>query len=236
MGGVATGVRNDEAGFVLKTAEGITDENEFIITHHAQFLVPINIINIYGNQEGRTSNDDIKDNWNVILENVSNIERANEEVVLIGDMNKLVGNGEYGIKDNNPKVSFGGTLIHDLLKTEKYIILNSSEKCIGGPFTRIDPSNPDIKSCLDLCIISKGLLKYVVELVIDDGRLFTPHRAVRNKLIYSDHLSIHVKFKGILEVIRSYQKDGKLLSWNTNKENGWQTYKSLTSNCDKLEE
>ena len=102
MGGVATGVRNDEAGFVLKTAEGITDENEFIITRHAQFLVPINIINIYGNQEGRTSNDDIKDNWNVILENVSNIERANEEVVLIGDMNKLVGNGEYGIKDNNP--------------------------------------------------------------------------------------------------------------------------------------
>ena len=56
MGGVATEVRNDEAGFVL---------------------VPINIINIYGNQEGRTSNDDIKDNWNVILENVSNIERAN---------------------------------------------------------------------------------------------------------------------------------------------------------------
>ena len=70
----------------------------------------------------------------------------------------------------------------------------------------MDPSNPDIKSCLDLCIISKGLLKYVVELVIDDGRLFTPHRAVRNKLIYSDHLSIHVKFKGIPEVIRSYKR------------------------------
>ena len=137
MGGVATAIRKDEAG-------------EFIITRHAQFVNQINIINIYGMQEGRNSRDDIADSWNVILEHLNKIEKAGEESIIIGDLNRLIGNGEFGVKDNNPKVSAGGNLILNLLKTEKFLLLNSSNKCCGGPFTRIDPSNPKIKSCLDL--------------------------------------------------------------------------------------
>ena len=34
----------------LKIAEG-TDYNEFIVTQHTQFQVPLNILNIYGEQE-----------------------------------------------------------------------------------------------------------------------------------------------------------------------------------------
>ena len=141
-------------------------------------------------------------------------------MIILGDLNKLIGNGEFGVKGNNPNVTPGGKLIHNLLKTEKYILVNASEECQGGPFTRFDPSDAERKSCLDLCIISKSLRKYLVEMIIDDRRLFTPHRAVQNGFKYSDHVSLHVKFKGIPEVMKGYQMDGKRVSWNTKKDSG----------------
>ena len=147
-----------------------------------------------------------------------------------------MGNGEHGVQNNNPKVYCGGKLIHDLLETEKFILLNNSEKCSGGPFTRVDPSNPEVKSCLDLCIISKGLYKYVMEMIIDVNLTFTPHRSTKTKLTFSDHFSVLVKFRGIPEVARSYQKDGKTSSWNTNKEDGWVKYKQLTTENEKLDD
>ena len=52
---------------------------EFIITRHAQFSSPINVMNIYGMQEGRNTNVEIEDRWNVILENIDKIEKANED-------------------------------------------------------------------------------------------------------------------------------------------------------------
>ena len=76
-------IRNNEAGFALKTAEGKDDEEEFIITRHAQFIQPINILNIYGSQEGRNSKDNIEEKWDIILEKISGIERVNEEIIII---------------------------------------------------------------------------------------------------------------------------------------------------------
>ena len=212
MGGVATAIRKDEAGYVLKIAEGNEHTDEFIITRHAQFVQPINIINIYGMQEGRNSKEKIEEGWKVILDHVDKFQKEGEETIILGDLNRLIGNGEYGVKSNNPKVTFGGSLILDLLKTENFLLLNSSESCVGGPFTRIDPSNEAIKSCLDLCIISIGLKKYFEKMIIDKEHLFTPHRATGNRLIFTDHLSLHIKFKEIPEVSKCYQKAGKLVS------------------------
>ena len=62
MGGVATAIRKDIAGFALKIAEG-NEDNEFIITRHAQFINPINVMNIYGMQEGRNTNVEIEDGY-----------------------------------------------------------------------------------------------------------------------------------------------------------------------------
>ena len=47
MGGIATSIKNVDAMHVLKVTEG-ENENEFLITQHCQFVVPINIINVYG--------------------------------------------------------------------------------------------------------------------------------------------------------------------------------------------
>ena len=42
----------------LKSKEGENDD-EFLITRHSQFATPINVVNIYGEQKGRSTNDDI---------------------------------------------------------------------------------------------------------------------------------------------------------------------------------
>ena len=110
----------------------------------------------------------------------------------------MIGCGENGVENNNPKVSFGGKLVLELIAGGEYSFVNSSEKCRGGPFTREEPNNPALRSCLDLVIVSKGLVDYIVELIIDKERTFTPQRVVKGKkFIYADHYSMHFILKGM---------------------------------------
>ena len=51
-----------------------------------------------------------------------------EGCLLVGDLNKHVGNDDLEVKGNHKKISIGGHLVRDLLAT-----------CEGGPWTRIDP-------------------------------------------------------------------------------------------------
>ena len=112
MGGISTAIRKDENQFCLKVDEGENDD-EFLITRHCQFLKPINICNVYGEQESRNKNYEIEERWSRICDQLKIIEDRNEEVILIGDMNKLIGNGPFGVKNN--KVTFGRKLVHQLL-------------------------------------------------------------------------------------------------------------------------
>ena len=118
MGGVATCVNKKDSDSVLMTKEG-EDKDEYIITRHSQFLRPINVINVYGEQENRNSKECIEKRWMRLRDEVSKIEAKNEAVILIGDLNKHVGNGSLGISGNHPKVSFGGKLVQELLADQK---------------------------------------------------------------------------------------------------------------------
>ena len=68
-GGIATSIIEGEAAECLKITEG-NDNNEFLITRHAQFIPPINVINVYSEQENRTASDIIKEHWNEVLEEI----------------------------------------------------------------------------------------------------------------------------------------------------------------------
>ena len=153
----------------------------------------------------------------------------------MGDLNKMVGNDKSGIIENIPKVSFGGKLILELLSEENYFLVNSSDKCKGGPFTRMEPNNPDVKSCLDLIIVSKGLVEYIEELIIDKERKFTPHRAGKGKLIFTDHFSLFFKMKGIPLRNPTMRVKNSEVIWNTNKPGGWSKYKECTENNAELD-
>ena len=236
MGGIATCIANKEMAntVVMKYGEG---DDEFIITRHSQFSVPINIINVYGEQESRVGNDEVEQRWSRIVNEIENIERRGEETILLGDLNKHV--GEI-IPGNHKKCSFGGKLVKDLLNTDKFILANALKSVEGGPFTRYDPANPDNddkKSCLDLIIMSKNLSKYVENLIIDKKLAFTPGRAVsKSKIVYPDHYGLVMKFKNIPMKPQNNLSGTKYSTWNTNKEGGWTKYKDITEDNTKLED
>ena len=120
MGGVATAIRENEKMYAIKTDEGL-EKDEFLITRHSQFMPPINVINCYGEIESRSTKREIDERWQRLLAKIIRIESNNESVILIGDLNKLVGNGEFGVTGNTEKVSHGGKLIQNLLSGGKYM-------------------------------------------------------------------------------------------------------------------
>ena len=91
-----------------------------------------------------------------IYNEIVKIENRRENCIILGDMNKHIGCDELGVKNNHPRISFGGELIRALLAEGKYICLNNHQNTRGGPFTRVDPSDPLKLSCLDLVFISKN--------------------------------------------------------------------------------
>ena len=236
MGGISTSVKNNDAMHTLKVKEG-DNEDEFLVTRHSQFVTAINLINIYGEQEGQSTKDDILNIWNRIMTEVTKIEANSEFCVIIGDINKHVGDI---IDGNHEKVTFGGQLIRNMLKSDKFVLVNSTSKVVGGPFTRYDPSDPKCeikKSCLDLAIISKELLKYVHKMTIDKNLKITPCRPIsKTKMVYPDHFSFLLTFKNLPLKINVKNCVPKYTLWNTNKEGGWEKYTALTEENIKLDE
>ena len=114
---------------------------------------------------------------------------------MIGDLNRHVG---HLIDGNHEKVSIGGKLIEEFLSNSKYVLVNGTNKVEGGPFTRIEPSDPDSdakKSCLDLMFVSKSLFKFIDKVKIDTERKFTPCHALKKKVTYPDHYTMLMVMK-----------------------------------------
>ena len=151
-------VRDREIGSSLKVDEG-KEELEMIVTRHDQFTPPLNVINLYGEQECRTKKEVMMDNWNKVMEVISQIERKHELVIVLGDLNK-----PYNMNESNTKMTVGGKLIQELIDTDKYVLVKAMDNVINVPYTRYDPAPPDDekkKSTLDLFIISKQLERHV---------------------------------------------------------------------------
>ena len=72
-GDIAICVKRKDSIHTLKVFEGKNDD-EVIITRHGQFEIPINVINIYGSQECRTSREKILESWGNVLQEVAKIE------------------------------------------------------------------------------------------------------------------------------------------------------------------
>ena len=89
-GGIATSININDANECVKISEG-RDSNEYIVTIHSQFLTPINVINVYSEQENRTAVNVIRDHWQELMEEIRKIENKGEQLILIGDFNKHIG-------------------------------------------------------------------------------------------------------------------------------------------------
>ena len=147
MGGIATCVNNKNATTALKVSEGRDDE--YIITRHGEFNPAINVINYYGKQESRQSKSSIDEDWENILDEIVKIEAKNEHLVLLGDLNRHL--GQY-IPGNNEKSSYAGKLLIDFLEKGDYVLVNASSKCKNGPFTRYDRTDPKNETKMSVLI------------------------------------------------------------------------------------
>ena len=85
-GGIATLISKSHSNSVLKVGEG-SEPDEYLVTRHSQFSIPINIINVYEKVESRVTNEEIEDSWYRVVTEIKKIEHRNEAFILIGDMN-----------------------------------------------------------------------------------------------------------------------------------------------------
>ena len=167
----------------------------------------------------------ILERWQRLLLDLKKIEAS--------DMNRKIGNYDLGVAGNNPEVSYGGSLLRDLLANGEYVLVNNTKNVSGGPFTRFDPANPMKKSLLDLIIISRSLLKYLDELTIDTDFKFPIQHPIKagGKTVMkkSDHVPLVLKLKNLPHDPAMRKKDVKVSKWNFNKPGGWNKYKQLTN-------
>ena len=91
---------------------------------------------------------------------------------------------------------------------------------------------------LSLVIVNNDLYEFIDMLKVDKERLFTPHRAIGKgqRLIFTDHFSLHLVFKNVLTKSLTKPVDEKHIMWNTNKPEGWNCFKELTENNQDLNE
>ena len=128
-----------------------------------------------------TSKSTMLERWGRVLEVIHGVLANKESLVVLGDFNKHIGSDHLGVAGNHNKITFGGSLVRDLIDNGDVILVNNTNKAEGGPFTRKDPSNPqdeNKKSCLDLALISTDLYRYVDRLVIDKEEKYKMHRVV----------------------------------------------------------
>ena len=178
-----------EAPNTVKVAEGKEDTDEYIIVRLDHVVPAVNLVNIYGSQECRTSNDDILDGWSRLVKDIEEITSRGEAFLIMGDLNRAVGSDELGAHGNHDRVSYGGKLVRELVKEKNCVILNNMAE--GGPWTWIQRGKEANKSCLDLAICSPNLVPFVKVVLIDKAKQFTPRRVIWKKgsftSIFTDH-------------------------------------------------
>ena len=229
-GGICSAVVGSLKEQTVRVVEG-GEEDEWQAVRLNHIRPAITIINVYGEQEGRSSKDEVRAKWGRLLKVLEEARLRGDHCLLVGDMNKQVGNDHLGVPGNHPEVTPGGQLIRDLVESGNWVLVNAmEEKVEGGPFTRQDPASGR-QSCLDLWLCTDGLVPHVKSLVIDSERKMTVARPVwrrgRWQLTHSDHYTMLLTLQN-LPTGRQSEKGNKEVGWNLARKNGWEKYKQLT--------
>ena len=103
-GGVASSVARSFMSSAIGAGEGAKGD-EYLITRFACFNPALNVINCYGEQRG-TPKTEVEEKWIRLRQEMENVRARNEFCVLAGDLNKLVGCGEFGVSGNHPELSY----------------------------------------------------------------------------------------------------------------------------------
>ena len=59
------------------------------------------------------------------MEVIYNVLAKGESLVVMGDLNRHIGSDHLGVNGNHDKISFGGSLVRDLIDTGDVILVNN---------------------------------------------------------------------------------------------------------------
>ena len=90
---------------------------------------------------------EVLENWIRLKQDITEVKERDEGLVLIGDLNRVIGDGNLGVKGNIPSVSFGGGVLRELLAEKEHFLVNGLELAEGGPWTWVSRADKRIKSC-----------------------------------------------------------------------------------------
>ena len=215
-GGILTAVAQQFKDNTVGAGEG-EGEDEYLVTRIECFSPALNVINCYGEQR-KTSRQEVEAKWGRLCREMEAIRNRQEFCCLSGDLNKLVGIGQFGVPGNHKEIYFGGRLLRKLVETGNWFKVNGlgQEIVKGGPFTRQDPATGN-RSCLDLFVVSAELLPYVQNLTIDSQREMAVTRAVkvgmRFKEVPSDHFTCILTLTNLPRVQERKVKSSSYGTW-----------------------
>ena len=89
-GGITTAVSQQFKDCAVGAGQGEKDD-EYLITRFECFSPALNVINCYGEQR-KTNKEEVEEKWNRLKSDMEKIRAKKEFVILLGDLNKLVGN------------------------------------------------------------------------------------------------------------------------------------------------
>ena len=101
-----------------------------------------------------------------------------------------------------PKADDGGHLVKELLEDGEYILANNSAKTTGGPWSWVCWGNGNVRSCINLVIMSTDLVPHFTSMVIDHKHEFCPFRIKATKdgkmrVVHPDHFPLIVKLENL---------------------------------------
>ena len=229
MGGLMTGVKDEIKHAAVKVSEN-SEGDEYLVVRLDHVEPPLNVINIYGQQEGRDGQigkERVLESWGKLKKELCLIEMRGEAVIICGDYNRAVGAGKMGIEGNKERISDGGHLVRNLVEDGEFFFLNNLDVADSGPWTRVDPADGGL-SCLDLALASTNLLPFIKRFEVDNMRKWTPRRVVpKNGVLtytYTDHYSCEIE---ILMPASGGQAIVEEQRWNTKKPGGWEKYRDV---------
>ena len=161
-GGVGILVRND---IVDKTTPHISNRNAEImwISIHRNQSRPLFIGVYYGQQESRTSKNEIEMEMCLLKEEINEMQNEGE-ILIIMDANAKIGLlGEEKTRN--------GRLILDVFQQTGLIILNNTEKC-DGKITRKNTRNEHEISAIDFVVVNQEAGKMVTKMMIDENGIY----------------------------------------------------------------
>ena len=191
-GGLLTSVIDDLEPVLIATAN---DDIELMTVEVKVGSENIRIINGYGPQE-HDDTSTILSFWHELEAEVIKAKDENRDILVQMDANAKL--GSEIVKGDPHKMSGNGKLMQDLLERQDLIVVNSLDICKGTITRERVTENMSEKSVIDYIIVSRGLLEFLLEMIVDEDKEYVLARYINNKkgrkIINSDHNTLFCKF------------------------------------------